>query len=242
MFIESKSGKVALKEQAHGKSVAILSHGYLSNKDSRTNLEVSRLLNQAGISTISYDMYGHGESEGDIEHLTTSKAVDSLNAVYDYAASRYEKIGLDGSSFTGPVSLIVASQRQPDVIALKCPVFLPLELWKWRLGENGIKEWQRKGYLQPFSRKWHYDVYEDAKKYDMRRIAAAITSPALVVHGNLDATVHISHAENLIFSLGSEEKRLVVVEGADHFFRDPEHFRKMSAVISGWITDHLGSQ
>ena len=239
MFVESKSGKVSLEETEKGSSVAILSHGYLSNKKSRTNQELSKLLNGAGISTISYDMYGHGESEGDVEHLTISKAVDSLDAVYDYA-KKYRKIAIVGSSFTGSVSLIVAGRKQPDAIALKCPVFLPLELWNWRLGREGIRKWQTEGYIAPFKKKWYFDVYEDAEQYDMRQIASGIKSPVLVVHGDRDVTVDISHAENMIHSLGSEEKRLVVVEGADHFFKDPEHFRKMSFVMSEWLIDHLG--
>lgn len=239
MMLESNSGKVSILEAEKGDSVAILSHGYLSNKQSRTNTELASLLNASGISAISYDIYGHGESEGDVEHLTISKAVDSLDAVYDYAESKYRKIALVGSSFTGSITLIAASRRDPSAIALKCPVFLPIELWNWRMGKKGIEQWKKKGFVEPFGRRWSYEAYEDALKYDMRGIAARIKAPALVVHGDKDITVPLSHAENLVFSLGSEEKRLVVIEGADHFFRKEGHFDRMSSLISEWLAEHL---
>jgi pimeloyl-ACP methyl ester carboxylesterase len=239
MMLESESGKVCVEEQGKGDSAAILSHGYLSSKQSRTNQELARLLNDAGISTISYDLYGHGESEGDVEHLTISKAVDSLNAVYDYAESKYGKIGLCGSSFTGSVTLIAAARKTPAAIALKCPVFMPKELWDWRHAEKGIAQWKKQGYVEAFGTKWYYEAYEDSEKYDMRKIASSITAPTLVVHGNKDVTVPLSQAENLVFSLGSEEKRLLEIKGADHFFKDERHFSLMASSITGWFSDHL---
>jgi len=240
LLIDSKNGRVSLSHNDKGsESVVILAHGYLSDKNSRTNQALSEKLNNAGISTISFDLYGHGESEGDVEHLTISKAVESELAVYDFAKSKYDKIGLVGSSFTGSVSLITASKRDPAAIALKCPVFLPIALWNWRMGKEGVRKWKEEGFISPFGRRWSYDAYEDALQYNMPEIASGITAPTLVVHGDKDVTVPLSHAENLAFSLKGE-KRLVVIEGADHFFKEPKHFEMMVNRISEWMIDILG--
>ncbi len=239
MMLDSKSGKVCI---AHNKvegsnSVVILAHGYMSDKNSRTNTELAKRLNAAGISTISFDLYGHGESEGDPTYLTVSKAVDSELAVYDFAKSHYEKIGLVGSSFTGSVTLICASKRDPAVIALKCPVFMPKELWDWRHGKE-IEKWKNEGFIQAFGHRWAYDAYKDAEKLNMREIASKVTAPALVVHGDRDVTVPLSHAENLVFSLKGE-KKLLVIKGANHFFKEEKHFERMSQAITDWLVDHL---
>lgn len=239
IFIDSEQGKVCANVSRAGDSVAILAHGYLSDKNSRTNQEISRLLNESGVSAISFDVYGHGESEGDVERLTVSKAASSMLAVYDYAKSRFKKIGMCGSSFTGSVTLIAASKRKPDAIALKCPVFLPKELWDWRHGEKGIAEWKSKGYVETWGSRWHYEAYEDSLQYDMRKIAAMVKAPALVVHGDKDVTVPLSQAENLVFFLGSREKRLLEINGADHFFKDEKHFSLMTESMAGWLSDHL---
>jgi len=239
MFLDSKYGKVSINHKdMESDSVVILGHGYLSNKNSRTGEALSKCINENGISTITYDIYGHGESEGDIEHLTVSKAVESLLSVYDFAQSNYKKIGLVGSSFTGSVSLICASQKNPDVIALKCPVFSSNELWDWRLNESGLAKWKKEGYLKLFSKRWSYEVYEDAKKYNMREITSKVTSPTLVVHGDQDVTVPMSHAENIAFSVKGE-KRLVVIEGADHFFKEEKQFSIVVDTMCSWLCDYL---
>ncbi len=240
IFLDSGNGKVcAVHDDRGGEAAVILAHGYLSDKDSHTNQELTKRLSQAGISTIAFDMYGHGESEGDVKDLTISKAVAGELAVYDSIKERYEKVGLAGSSFTGPVSLICASRRKPAALALKCPVFMPNELWRWRHGDDGIREWKEKGFIEPFGRRWNYIAYEDAEQYDMRDIASKIKAPALVVHGDKDITVPPSQAENLVFSLGSGEKKLFMIEGADHFFKDERHFRLMASVIAEWLIGHL---
>lgn len=239
IFIDSEQGKVCALVSEAGKPAAILAHGYLSDKNSRTNQELTRLLNESGISAISFDVYGHGESEGDVEHLTVSKAVSSMLAVFDYARGRFGKIGMCGSSFTGSVALIAASKRNPEAIALKCPVFMPKELWDWRHKEKGIAEWKNNGYVETWGSRWYFDAYEDAKQYDMRKIAASIKAPALVVHGDKDVTVPISQAENLVFSLGSSEKRLLEIKGADHFFKDEKDFSLMTKSIADWFAGHL---
>jgi pimeloyl-ACP methyl ester carboxylesterase len=239
IFLDSENGRVCANVSDAGRCAVVIAHGYLSDKNSRTNQALAKLLNLAGISSISFDVYGHGESEGNVERLTVSKAVSSMLAAYDYAASRFDKIGMCGSSFTGSVTLISASKRKPEAIALKCPVFMPKELWDFRHGEKGILDWKKKGYVETWGSRWHYEAYEDAKGYDMKKIAAKVKAPTLVVHGDKDVTVPISQAENLVFSLGSAEKRLLEIKGADHFFKDERSFSLMAESISGWFSGHL---
>ena len=241
IFLDTKSGRVCcLHTHVKGSpSVVILAHGYISDKESRTNTELSKRLNRAGISTIAFDMYGHGESEGDIERLTITKAVENVLAVYDFAKSKgYQKIGLSGSSFTGIVSLIAATKREFSALSLKCPVFSSKKLWDWRHGKKGIDGWRKRGYITLFGKKWRYEAYEDASRYDMERIAPSITAPTVVIHGNKDKTVPISHARNIIAHV-SGEKKLVVVKGADHFFHDPKHFEQMIGTSFQWLSSHL---
>jgi len=44
----------------------------------------------------------------------------------------------------------------------------------------------------------------------------SITLPALIIHGEQDSLIPLSHATELHNSIGSVEKRLVVIPGADH--------------------------
>jgi pimeloyl-ACP methyl ester carboxylesterase len=238
--IESKSGKVAfIHDKVDDEAVVILGHGYLSNKKSRTNTALSERLNKAGISTISYDMYGHGESEGDIVLLSISKVVDNLLAVYDYAKGQgYSKIGLSGSSYTGIVSLIAASKRDFTALSLKCPVFDSKRLWDSRHGPEGIQKWKEDGYIDAFGNRWHYGAYEDASSYDMEDVASRITAPVLVIHGDRDVTVPLQHATDIVKHVKGENE-LVIVQGADHFFKDEAHFKTRISKSFEWLSKHL---
>lgn len=240
IFLDSKSGRICcLHDHVEGSSsVVILAHGYTSDKESRTNTELSKRLNKAGISTIAFDMYGHGESEGDIESLTITKAVENVLAVYDFAGSRYERIGLSGSSFSGIVSLIAATRREFSVLSLKCPVYDSKRLWDWRHGKKGIEKWKKKGAMSLFGKRWRFEAYEDASGYDMKKVVSGITAPILVIHGDRDKTVPISHAK-AIASHASGEKKLIVIKGADHFFHDPGHFEQMIETSFRWLDAHL---
>ncbi len=241
-FIQSDSGKVAydFNEVNDSDRLVILTHGFKSSKASRTCTALSEKLNKFGIPTLSFDLYGHGESEGDIEHLTISKAVDNAIAVYDFAkSSGYKRIGFSCSSFSGMVGLILASKRDVRALSLKCPVFDYRKLWDSRIGKKGLEQWEKDNFIEIFKTRVSFAAYKDAKRYDMRKIAKSITVPTIVIHGDRDVTVPLAQAEELI-SLLSGEKKFIKVHGADHFFLLPEHFEKMISESFEWFSRHLG--
>lgn len=241
IFLDSKSGKVCCvyNKMENSNSIVIISHGYLSDKNSRTGLKLAQKLNSSNISTISLDLYGHGESEGDIEYLTISKAVDNVLAVYDFVKSEgFQKIGLVGSSLSGIVSLIVASKRKIDALSLKCPVFDYKGLWDDRVGPEAVKEWKEKGFMKPFGKRMHYEIYEDSMKYKMKNIAKTIIAPTIVIHGDKDTTVPLQQAKDLLNSV-SGQKKLAIIKGADHFFHNEDHFNQMVNVSFEWLLSKL---
>jgi pimeloyl-ACP methyl ester carboxylesterase len=91
--------------------LAVLCHGFLSNKNSATNRALTAMLLPQGIATLRFDFFGHGDSEGPFEKLTVGIAVQQTLAALGLAGSRgYRKIGLAGSSFGGLVALLAAGQ------------------------------------------------------------------------------------------------------------------------------------
>ena len=240
IFVPSEAGSVCCfyDKIPSSSSVVIISHGYTSSKSSRTAIALSERLNDAGISTIRPDLYGHGESEGDITYLTIEKAVKNLVAVYDYVKSGYKKIALVGSSFSWMVSLITATKRPLATLVLKCPVFEYKKLFDDRLAKEGIEKWKKEKFIETFGKKVSFEAYENASGYDMKKIASAIKIPVLVIHGDRDTTVPIAQPESLI-SLLKSEKEFVIIKGADHFFYGANHFNKMIETSFVWLINHL---
>ena len=81
------------------KSIVILSHGRYASKDSRTYMGLEKLFNSSGLTTLRFDFYGHGESEGLLEDFTITQGAGDISATIQYVQDQgYEEIFLLGSS------------------------------------------------------------------------------------------------------------------------------------------------
>ena len=65
--------------------------------------------------------------------------------------------------------------------------------------------------------------------------------PTLLVHGDQDALVALSHSERIkaAFDEANVTSKLVVIEGAAHGFRGEDSQRAASALVA-WFNEHLG--
>lgn len=240
-LVKSEFGKVgcAFDEAAGVSSVALLTHGYLSNKYSRTNVELAKRLVNSGISVMLFDLYGHGKSDGSVEDFTITKARQSADAAYDFVKSRgYPKIGIFGSSISGQACLASSSRKRYDAIVLKCPVSDFKKLIDLKGGDSASLEWKKRGYIEPFGRKWSYQAYEDASRYEMGPLLSGMTAPTLIIHGDRDEIVPLSQSQALLSNLGGNGN-LLIVPGADHLFSDPGHFLQMINAAHKWFTTYL---
>ncbi len=104
--------------------VIVMIHGSpLSDKNSATNVALTKRLNEKNIAGFRFDLFGHGESGGRYEDLTVEEAVDDANRAVSFLKKLgYRKIGFFGSSYGGEVALIAAADNAPYVLALRCPV------------------------------------------------------------------------------------------------------------------------
>jgi len=242
LFIkDSKGNKVsAILSNPSGdktKPIIILCHGFSSQKNSGSNLAISKNLTDKSFSTFRFDFFAHGESDGNFEDLTVSKAVDDiLSAIYYLKNLEYKKIGLEGSSFGGGAALMAASKTKDIyVLAVKCPVSSYLE-FKDYTDPKLIAEWKRLGYSYRENKKLNYSFYEDIKKNIVYDVAHDIKVPTLIVHGSVDQEVPVTQSmETAAFIPGC---KLEVIEGADHRFSGNGNFEKMVELITSFILKH----
>ena len=225
------------------KPVVILCHGFSTSKDGRTYVRLEEILNKHGISTFRFDFFGHGESEGPFEEITTSEAADDvLKAIEFLKESGYAKIGLFGSSFGGMASILAAS-RSDDLylLALKSPVSDYESMTHTRRSAQEIRDWKEKGFVEldrvnNEERRLNYTFYEDTEKIDAYGACEKIKIPALIVHGEADETVPLEQSRKAAGLI--ENCRLEIIEGCDHTYSDPDHFERLLKLISGFITEN----
>jgi len=222
--------------------IITLCHGFSTSKDGRTCSRLEALLNRKGISTLRFDFFGHGESEGKFEDITLSEAVNDVHkAIHVLKDSGYSKIGLVGSSFGGFASLIAASQlHELILLALKSPVSDYLGLLIARDQDIDIPRWEKTGFISVIgsdgqSLNLNYSFYIDAESIKSYEAIKKIKIPTLIVHGDMDKTVPIEQSIKCTHLL--EDCRLEVIEGADHTYTQPRHFERMLSLIVDFIID-----
>lgn len=235
---------LAEPESKTGRAV-ILCHGFLSNKDSRTNLRVTELLIAQGISTLRFDWFGMGDSDGEFGRITVATCVDQLERAISLMRERgYHELGLIGSSFGGLLAILVGQHHQElRAIGLKCPVPDFPETLEHEFGRAGIEEWKRTNYIPDVTGGatpvfLDFAFYESCRLFDAYEAARAIKSPVLIVHGEEDELVPFHQIERLEESLPGDTK-LVLLPGADHQFGKPEDFRRMTVHLADWMQTHL---
>jgi alpha-beta hydrolase superfamily lysophospholipase len=203
----------------------IASHGLFSSKDSEKFVEIGDVFSAQGIAVIRYDHQGCGESEGDLSATTVSSRIKDLEAIVDLAVHHPllgDHLGLLGSSMGGFISIFKgASDTRVQAVAL----------WATpaRLGRktNGIEE---EAPLQD-------GFYRDAKKYDAEKTIRRLHN-CLLLHGEADEIVPVSHAENLYRSAQSP-KHLEIFPGGDHRFTNPEHRQRAIQMSIEWFQQYL---
>ena len=222
--------------------IIVLCHGFTSEKESPTYVNLEEKLNKEGVATLRFDFYGHGESDGKFEDITISEAVDDALKAIEFVRERgFSRVGLFGSSFGGITALMVASQVSDLlVLALKAPVsdFHDIELRK--RGERGLKEWKEKGYIYWKNNrelKLNYSFFENTKNNIGYNVADKIKIPSIIVHGDQDKDVPIEQSERT--SVLIKNCKLEVIEGADHIFTKKEDFDKCTRLISEFIVENV---
>ena len=68
--------------------------------------------------------------------------------------------------------------------------------------------------------------------------------PTRLMHGDADTLVDVSASHNLeeVFEKQGLEHDLVVIEGGDHGFRNPEHRASAEAAMIDWFVEHLSAE
>ncbi len=223
----------------------ILCHGFLSDKQSRTNRRLTELLVPQGIATFRFDWYGMGDTREHFAQMSLKQCEDQLESAFQVLHKRgINQLGLVGSSFGGLLAILSAA-KYPDLLALglKCPVVDFPESLRLEFGPEAMEHWKNTNHIpniidggEPVS--LQYDFYEECLTYDAYGTLSHIKAPTLIVHGEEDELIPRHQIDRLLTTLKSK-KKLQLVEGAGHQFGQPEEFRLMTNTLSQWMVQHL---
>jgi alpha-beta hydrolase superfamily lysophospholipase len=210
--------------------VVIGAHGLYSTSKSPKQLALADRCNRFGIAYFRFDHRGCGSSEGKFEKVTSlearSRDLADAVAVITGTADTGDRFGLFGSSMGGTVCLNVATELVANtLVTFAAPIRSYILENRRPVSENSdISE-----------------IFLDAKKrrFDISDRLSAI-SDILIVHGQADDVVPVSHAEE-IYSLVKKPKKLIKQKNGDHPMSNKTHQRAFIREASLWFKRGLGS-
>jgi hypothetical protein len=161
-----------------------------------------------GFNVFIFDFRGYGQSEG--RAWTRGPLIDDTNAALDYLLTRADvdpqRVGMYGQSLGGAIGLNVMAQRKEIHAAVIESAFA-----SWRdeaasvLGGDPPAWWAR-------ALAWIL-IPDGSRPEDA--IARIAPRPVLILHGDADRTVPVSHGRRLK-QAGGANVELLEVHGGDH--------------------------
>jgi pimeloyl-ACP methyl ester carboxylesterase len=218
-------------------TTVVLVHGFSGSKDHPQVVAVAEALAEAGFGVISYDGRGHNESDGlctlgDAERHDVAAAVESARAVS-------ERVVTVGASM-GAIAVLRHAGADPGLngtVTVSAPA-----RWKLPLNLHGIlaTAMSRTSLGRHLTAR-HLGVRVHPEWNDPPSplaVAAGISSPLAVIHGDADRMIPFSEALRLADE-ATGPTRLDIVKGMGHAF-DPLGIPAIVAAVR-WVLDQRGN-
>ena len=188
-----------------------------------------------GLAVFIFNFRGTGASGGNLDipgwTRDLERVIEYLGALPEVDRSRLFLLGFSGGA---AVSVYVAAHnlRVSSVVACACPAEFTLQN-KFNNPLGIIEHFRQIGAIRdkdfPRSAAEWLDGFEMIRPID--RIAEIAPRPLLLVHGDRDEVVAVSHAYKL-YARAGEPKQLAIVEGAGHRLRQND---RAVTIVTDWL-------
>lgn len=207
-------------------------------------IKCARALARAGIASLRFDFYGSGESQGEFRQATLpGEIADAEDAVEFFRKQRgidRQRVGLCGLSLGGCVAASIAQRVRAGAAVLWSAVAHPALLQS--IGESTLKPVEGSaGCVEYDAREVSLRFLGNAKRFKPVNLLAAFGGPTLIIHGEKDETVPLSHAHDLFAASPATHKQLVIVPGADHTFASLAWERDVIRRTVEWFRRHMAA-
>lgn len=223
--------------------VAVICHGFGSNKECPLLLAIADSLQVKGIASIRFDFSGCGKSEGRYEDMTVPDEIVDAEKVVAYAMQQpwVSDVSIIGHSQGGVVASMVAGKLNGSIrsAALLAPAAVLRDdaLRGQVLGAvydaGNIPET-----VTVPGRNLHVgrNYFVTAQTLPIYETALQYEGPVILVHGTADRIVPYTYSER--YKQGYKNARLCLLPGVDHSFTDAQSRARAASLVSSFIASH----
>ncbi len=223
--------------------VAIICHGFGSNKERPLLKSIADSLQAKGIASIRFDFNGCGKSEGKFEDMTVPNEIEDAKRVVAYALQQpwVSDISLVGHSQGGVVASMVAGELKGSIrsVALCAPAAV--------LRDDAIRGQLQGGTydagnipetitIPGRNLKVGRNYCATAQTLPIYETALQYEGPVILVHGTADRIVPYTYSER--YKAGYKNAELYLLPGVDHSFTAEQSRLRAASLVSNFILNH----
>lgn len=229
----------------------IICHGFRGNRNEEHIKEIAEKITDSGLASLRFDFtQDPGKSSLPFESMTVSYELEVLDEALRYIKSLKEldpeRIGVAGHSLGGFLSACYTAEH-PEIksLALLSAVYNFRIMFEIAYGKDSRDQVKERGFGESYSSsagrnvKLKIGFYEDLEKHDMDSVVENLTCPVLVVHGTVDDSVSLDHAQHYFDRSQSQQKELKIIKGADHGYSKHEHLAEVATTVADWFAKTL---
>ena len=196
---------------------------------------------------------GHGTCPQDLARTTYHDWIASARSAVDDLRGRCRRVWAIGLSLGGLISLHLAAQHQVDgVVALAPPIYptdrrLWLAQFLWRFKPYSVKSLADLHDAAALAGHADYELFPlravaqlHALTRRVRREAAAIDAPLLVIMARHDRVVQLRSADFILKRAPSAVKEQVIVERGGHIITEDHDKAAAFEAIAMFLSQHAG--
>lgn len=240
----------------------LLCHGFRGYKDWGFIPLLASTIASQGTSVAAFNMSGSGVATPDgaftererFRKNTYASELDDIDRAAMWLRRRLDaresgfSLGLIGHSRGGAMALLHAASHPEvrTVVSLAAPsrigVWPEAAFVAWRdRRPHIVRDFRTRAEL-PLGPEIYDDIQRNGARYDLRRAAASLTIPYLVVQGDRDRSVPLEEGRTLASWGPSGTTELAIIQGAGHSFqagdkirRTPPQLLEMIERVSAWV-------
>lgn len=195
-------------------------------------------------NNIAYFTYDHQGVRGSTGIFTYYDAQANIEQVINQLVYHPEidplRIGLLGESFGGAMAFCHAVRdKRVQCLAIRSPVFNTEIIPKNPLFKFFIKALTRNKEMRFPDGDLKIKYAEQTRQYNPVRLADKLLKPFYLIAGNKDVLFPEHGFHQLFNKVQSENKKIDIIDGANHNFTDENHFQQMCENLIDFFDSHL---
>jgi dipeptidyl aminopeptidase/acylaminoacyl peptidase len=196
------------------------------------------------IAYFSFDHQGVRTSTGIFTYYDAQANIEKvMDHLVQYPEINPLKIGLLGESFGGAMALCHAVRdNRVKCLAIRSPVFDTETIPQNPLFKFFIRALTRNKEMRFPDVDYKKAYAEQTRQFNPKRLAQFLSIPFYLIAGNKDALFPENGFHQLFNKVKSEEKKIDIIDGANHNFTDKNHFQQMCNNLVDFFHNQLISK